>query len=120
MSQNLVCRAKALGEPGRPRLQFTWARGSACFEPIELEEGRVADFMENARKARATLLGLVGEHAPPEADRDAGGIRSACQELACVGWDQYNLLLPMNGPQADVRQWLEGLAGRGGVDSLEV
>src|SRR3954463_16024938 len=113
MGQHLVCRVKVLDEPGRPRLEFTWSRGSACFEPIELEGGQVADFRENSDKARKVLRRLVGEHAHPEGERDAGGIRRACPELAGVGWAQSTLLLPMNGPRADdVRQWLEDLARR--------
>src|SRR3954468_2424576 len=121
MDQHLVCRVKVIEDANRPRLEFTWSLGSACFEPIELEDGQVADFRENSEKARTILLRLVGEHAPPEGERDAAAIRQACKELAGVGWDQYNLLLPMNDPKADdVRQWLEDLARRNRVDSLEV
>jgi tetratricopeptide (TPR) repeat protein len=117
---HLICRVKQLDDARSPRAEFTWSCGADSFEPIVLDGRCVREFREGADKARGILRRLVWAHVPPEAERDRGEILAAARELACTGWEFYCLILPDDGPEADVRGWLEELTRAGKVAGIEI
>src|SRR5262245_27006966 len=109
----VVCQV--LFRPGR--LTFLWSDGTVPFEPYHKTGTNLEEFQALLRRAGERLHGLAGAGAAH--DLGAAGV-----VLAHSGYDLYRQLFraDLAGAEAaqEVQDWFEGLAGRGGIDRLQI